>query len=74
MTWRFVLAAAKTWQRVEEILNNLVVGMTIYKDAYSNWFNNRRIIPLNLLNSRLSSMDFAEDCAVLPWKNVAHGS
>lgn len=48
-----VLAAGKTWQRVEEILNNLVVGMTIYKDAYSNWFNNRRIIPLNLLNSPL---------------------
>ncbi len=48
-----VLAAAKTEQRTEEILNNLIVGMTVYKDALSNWFQNRRIVPLNKINSPL---------------------
>ncbi len=48
-----VLAAAHSHRRVDEILNNLVVGMTIFRDALSNWFQNRRIIPINLLNAPL---------------------
>ncbi|MCT4591788.1 MAG: type IV secretion system DNA-binding domain-containing protein [Candidatus Gracilibacteria bacterium] len=48
-----VMASAKTSERVEEILNNLVVGMTIYKDALGNWFENRRIIPFDPINAPL---------------------
>jgi len=48
-----VLASAKTDERVEEILNNIVVGMTVYKDAMANWFQNRRIIPIDKINSPL---------------------
>lgn len=48
-----VLAAAKTWKRVEEILNNLIVGMTVFKDYMSNWFQNRRIIPIDFINAPL---------------------
>ncbi len=48
-----VLAAAQSHRRVDEILNNLVVGMTIFRDALSNWFQNRRIVPLNVINAPL---------------------
>jgi len=48
-----ILASAKHKERVEEILNNIVVGMTIFKDGLANWFQNRRIIPWNYLNSPL---------------------
>lgn len=48
-----VLAAAKTPERVDEILNNLVVGMTVFRDGLSNWFQNRRHIPMNFINAPL---------------------
>jgi hypothetical protein len=48
-----VLASAKNRERTEEILNNLVVGMTIFKDALSNWFQNRRLFPMDFLNGIL---------------------
>ncbi len=48
-----VLASAKTSERVEKILNNLVVGTTIYRDTLSNWFQNRRIFPWDLINAPL---------------------
>ena len=48
-----ILAAAKTSQRTEEILNNIVVGMTVYRDSLSNWFQNRRIIPIDIINAPL---------------------
>lgn len=48
-----VLAGAKTAQRTEEILNNIVVGMGVYRDSLSNWFQNRRIIPLDVINAPL---------------------
>jgi hypothetical protein len=48
-----VLASAPSDDRVEEILNNIIVGMTIYKDGLANWFQNRRIIPINKINAPL---------------------
>jgi hypothetical protein len=48
-----VVAAAKTPARAEEILNNIVVGLTVYRDSLSNWFQNRRIIPIDIVNAPL---------------------
>jgi hypothetical protein len=48
-----VLAAAKTSDRANEILNSIVVGMTIFKDGLSNWFQNRRFIPIDIVNAPL---------------------
>ncbi len=48
-----ILASAKSSSRAQEILNNIVVGMTVYKDALSNWFQNRRIIPIDFINAPL---------------------
>ncbi|MBI5415129.1 type IV secretion system DNA-binding domain-containing protein [Candidatus Peregrinibacteria bacterium] len=48
-----VMACAKTAFRVEDILNNLVVAFSIFKDSYNNWFQNRRIIPMNFINAPL---------------------
>jgi hypothetical protein len=48
-----ILSSAKTDERAQEIINNLVVGMTVYKDALSNWFQNRRIIPIDVINAPL---------------------
>ncbi len=48
-----VMACAKSHARVEDILNNLVVAFSIFKDSYNNWFQNRRIFPLNAINAPL---------------------
>ncbi len=48
-----LLASAKTEERVEDILNSMIVSFNVYKDAYMNWFNNRRIIPINVINEPL---------------------
>jgi len=45
-----VLASAKSSERTQEILNNIVVGMTVFKYSISNWFENRRIIPIDAIN------------------------
>lgn len=45
-----ILASAKTAIRTEEICNNIVVAFSIFKDTYGNWFQNRRIFPLDFIN------------------------
>jgi hypothetical protein len=45
------LVCAKTPSRVEELLNDIVVAFTVFKDMYNNWLENRRIIPLDILNA-----------------------
>ena len=48
-----MLASAKTHKKVEDILNNLSSAFTVFKDANTNWFENRRILPINSINSLL---------------------
>ncbi len=47
-----ILVSSKTAYRTEQLLNDMVVGFTIFKDTYSNWFENRRIIPWDWLNGK----------------------
>lgn len=37
-----ILGAAKTWHRAFDITNNLQVAFNVFKDAYGNYFKNRR--------------------------------
>ena len=46
-----VLAASKTSNRSNEILNNITVAMSVFKDPLSNWFQNRRIVPIDAINA-----------------------
>ncbi len=48
-----VVASSKTAIRVEHILNNLVAAFGSVRDDAANYFENRRHIPLNVLNAPL---------------------
>ena len=39
-----IMASAKTWKRAVDITNNMQVAFNVYKDAYGNWFANRRMM------------------------------
>lgn len=45
-----IMASSKTHRQSVDILNNIVVSFNVYKDAYSNWFQNRRIVPIDAIN------------------------
>ena len=38
-----ILAASKTWDRANDIANNLQVSFNVFKDMYGNYFKNRRV-------------------------------
>ncbi len=48
-----VVGVADTKERAIQITNNMNVSFSIYHDAYLNWFQNRRIIPIDFINNRL---------------------
>ena len=39
-----ILAAAKTWQRANDITNNIQVAFNVFKDLYGNFFKNARMV------------------------------
>ncbi len=39
-----IMAAAKTWERANDITNNLQVSFNVFKDLYGNFLKNRRMI------------------------------
>lgn len=39
-----ILAAAKTWERANDITNNLQVAFNVFRDMYGNYFKNHRMI------------------------------
>jgi len=48
-----IVGVANTKQRAIEITNNMNVAFSVYHDAYLNWFQNRRIVPLDLISNPL---------------------
>ena len=46
-----IIGVADTNQRASEITNNMNVAFSVYHDQYLNWFQNRRIIPIDFLNN-----------------------
>ncbi len=54
-----ILAFSKTSkQRVEDILNSIVVAFNLFQDNYNNWFQNRRIFFLDFINTPLLYFSF----------------
>ncbi|MFC1733218.1 type IV secretory system conjugative DNA transfer family protein [candidate division KSB1 bacterium] len=46
-----VVGVADTKQRAVEITNNMNVAFSVYHDAYLNWFQGRRIFPIDAINN-----------------------
>jgi hypothetical protein len=53
-----IFAGAKQKSRTIEILNNMFVAFNMFKDASSNWFQMRRIVPLDFINNWLMNHNF----------------
>jgi hypothetical protein len=53
-----VFASTRSKQRTNEILNNIFVAFNIFKDAASNWFQMRRIIPIDSINNWIMNHNF----------------
>lgn len=50
---RLFAFSKKNKARVEDILNNIVVSFNIFQDQFNNWLQNRRILPLDFINTPL---------------------
>ncbi len=48
-----ILVQAPQKKRVEQILNDMVITFSIFRDSYSNWFENRRLFFINWINGLL---------------------
>jgi hypothetical protein len=48
-----VIGVSNTKKRATEITNNMNVAFAIFHDQYLNWFQSRRIIPIDFINNRL---------------------
>lgn len=46
-----IFGVADTKSRAVEITNNITVAMSVYHDSYLNFFQNRRIVPLDFMNN-----------------------
>ncbi|MBN2087561.1 type IV secretion system DNA-binding domain-containing protein [Candidatus Peregrinibacteria bacterium] len=46
-----IVGVADTNQRATEITNNINVAFSVYHDQFLNWFQNRRIIPIDKFNN-----------------------
>lgn len=53
-----LLSSGKTESRAEEISNNIVVSLNLFKDSASNWFQTKRIFFIDSLNDILFLSNF----------------
>ncbi len=53
-----LLSSAKTERRAEELSNNMVVGLNLFKDTGSNWFQTRRIFFIDFINDKIFLFNF----------------
>ncbi|PIZ76062.1 hypothetical protein COY05_02685 [Candidatus Peregrinibacteria bacterium CG_4_10_14_0_2_um_filter_38_24] len=53
-----LLSTAKTESRAEEISNNIVVSLSMFKDPSSNWFNTQRLFFIDFINDKLFLFNF----------------
>lgn len=57
---RILAFSKKGKSRVDDILNSIVVSFNLFQDNYNNWFQNRRILPLDFLNTPLLYLSFTK--------------
>ena len=48
-----IVGIADTDSRATEITNNLNVAFSVFHDSYLNWFQSKRILPINFINNPL---------------------
>lgn len=53
-----LVATGKTEQRSEDIANNLITGLSLFKDPSSNWMQTRRILFIDFLNDMWMKFNF----------------
>ena len=63
-----LLAAAETEVKADEIANNMVVGLSLFKDPSSNWLQTRRVLFIDSWNDKWIEFNFKHrvmDCRPL---------
>lgn len=53
-----LLSTAKTETRAEELSNNIVISLSLFKDAGSNWFQTRRLFLIDSINDKWFNFNF----------------
>ena len=53
-----IVGSAKTRARAGEITNNIALGLNLFKDAQMNWFQTRRVIPIDTINNHIMKFNF----------------
>lgn len=51
-------ASAKSRSRAEEITNNVNLAFSMYRDESSNWFQTRRVIPIDFINNSIMKFNY----------------
>lgn len=46
-----LVTSAQTTERAQEIMDNIAVALSVFKDEASNWFQTRRILPIDWINN-----------------------
>lgn len=53
-----ILAIAKTHKRMRDLMNSLLVSFNIFLDQGMNWFQAKRIVPIDRINNRIMFFNF----------------
>lgn len=53
-----VIGSGENRKRATEITNNIALALNLFKDPQMNWFQTRRIIPIDKINSKISKFNF----------------
>ena len=53
-----LMSSAKTEKRAEEISNNMIISLNLFKDSGSNWFQTRRLFFIDSINDKLFLFNF----------------
>jgi len=53
-----IIASSKNSTRATEITNNFALGLNLFKDPQMNWFQTRRIFPIDMINNKIMSFNY----------------
>jgi len=53
-----IIGSATTKKRATEITNNIALALNTFKDVQMNWFQTRRVIPLDAINNAIMKFNF----------------
>jgi hypothetical protein len=53
-----IVGSATTRRRADEITDSVAIGLNMFKDSQMNWFQTRRIVPLDTINNMWSKFNF----------------